>query len=160
MKRYLHIVFSCATAAVIGLSASAVSAQRAGGGGRGSQPAASATGETVTSIGTVHIGRAVKADGQPLPAGTYQLRVTERQASPDAPGQTPEFERWAEFLQGGQAKGREVVTVVTADAAKTVLKEKFPASGSCRTDVLKGGDYYRLWCNRGGTHYLVHFNIG
>jgi hypothetical protein len=114
---------------------------------------------TVTMLGTVHIGKAVKADGQPLAPGTYQMRVTEREASPPAAGQTPQFERWAEFLQGGQVKGREVVTIVTADAAKQVMKERNPPQGGYRADVLKGGDYYRIWYRKGGNHYLVHFNI-
>ena len=113
----------------------------------------------VTMLGTVHISKAVKADGQPLAAGTYQMRMTEREAAPAAAGQTPQYERWAEFLQRGQVKGREVVTIVTPDAARQVLKEKFPPSGGYRADVLKGGDYYRIWFNKGGTHYLVHFNI-
>ena len=114
---------------------------------------------TVTTLGAVHIARAVKADGQTLAAGTYQVRVTERLASPAAAGQTPEYERWAEFLQGGQVKGREVVTVVPqADIAK-IADDKLPKPGSYRAEVLKGGDYYRLWYNRAGTHYLVHFNI-
>jgi hypothetical protein len=116
-------------------------------------------GTTVTTLGPVHVGRAVKADGQPLPPGTYVLRVTEREASPAAPGQTPQYERWAEFIQGGQVKGREVVTIVPPDAASQVVKETPPRPGSYRVDVLKGGDYYRLWFNKGGTHYLVHFNI-
>ncbi len=110
-------------------------------------------------VGTVRIGKAVKADGQPLPIGSYQMRVTEREASPAAPGMTPQYERWAEFLQGGQVKGREVVTIVTPSAAKQVLKDKWPPAGGYRADVLKGGDYYRVWFNKGGTHYLVHFNI-
>ena len=28
-----------------------------------------------------------------------------------------------------------------------------------RAEVLKGDDYLRLWINRGGNHYLIHFNI-
>ena len=112
-------------------------------------------------LGAVRIGKAVKADGQPLPIGTYQLRVTERQASPAAPGQTPQYERWAEFLQGGQVKGREVVTIVPASDISAVadMKPPPPRPGAYRAEVLKGGDYYRLWFNKGGTHYLVHFNI-
>ena len=110
-------------------------------------------------IGTVRIGKAVKADGQPLAVGTYTMRVTEREATPAAAGQTPQFERWAEFLQGNQVKGREVVTIVPPDAARQVMKERFPPNNGYRADVLKGGDYYRIWYNKGGTHYLVHFNI-
>src|ERR1700675_2357438 len=115
MNRYIHIGVSCATAALIGLTTAGVSAQ---------QPSSS-----TTVLGSVHIGKAVKADGQPLPAGTYQLRVTDAVATPPAAGQTPQYERWAEFLQGGQVKGREVVTIVTPDVAKDVMKEKFPPVG-------------------------------
>ena len=119
----------------------------------------SAVPTTTTVIGTVRIGKAVKADGQPLAPGTYTMRVTEREATPAAAGQTPQFERWAEFLQGNQVKGREVVTIVPPDAARQVMKERFPPNNGYRADVLKGGDYYRIWYNKGGTHYLVHFNI-
>ena len=159
MNRYINIGVSCATAALVVLTAAGLAAQARGGRGRGAQPEPS-TATTASVLGSVHIPKAVKADGQPLPAGTYQLRVTETVATPPAAGQTPQYERWAEFLQGGQVKGREVVTIVTPDAAKDVMKEKFPPSGGYKVEVLKGGDYYRLWFNKGGTHYLVHFNIG
>jgi hypothetical protein len=160
MNRYSTIGVSCATAALVVLAAAGLAAQARGGRGRGAQPAApQAPATTASVLGSVRIPRAVKADGQPLPAGTYQLRVTETVATPPAPGQTPQYERWAEFLQGGQVKGREVVTIVTPDVAKEVMKEKFPPAGGYKLEVLKGGDYYRLWFNKGGTHYLVHFNI-
>jgi hypothetical protein len=145
MNRYIHIACSCATVALMGFAAAALSAQ---------------ANSTVTTLGSVHLARAVKADGQPLPAGTYTLRVTEREASPAAPGQTPQAERWAEFLQGGQVKGREVVTIVPQANIKEVGKMTPPPSGGYRAEILKGGDYYRLWFNKGGNHYLVHFNIG
>ena len=109
------------------------------------------------SLGTVRIPRAVKAGGDSLPAGTYQLRVTEQQASPVAPGQTPQYERWAEFLRGGKVVAREVVTVVPASDIKQVAEMNPPPAGGSRTEVLKGNDYLRLWVNRGGNHYLVHF---
>ena len=178
MNRYVNISCSCATVALIGLGASSLSAQQ--GRGQGNPPAMEGTQQeagrgrnigsntpgppdsvpaAVTTVGTVRIGKAVKADGQPLPVGTYQMRVTEREASPAAAGMTPQYERWAEFLQGGQVKGREVVIIVTPSAAKQVLKDKWPPAGGYRADVLKGGDYYRVWFNKGGTHYLVHFNL-
>jgi hypothetical protein len=40
------------------------------------------------ALGTVHIPRAVKANGQPLAAGTYQVRLTPDNASPVAKGAT------------------------------------------------------------------------
>jgi hypothetical protein len=181
MNRYVNIGCSCATVALIGLAAASLSAQQPARGARGGGGAMEGTQQeagratnigtntpgppdavpaTVTTVGSVRIGKAVKADGQALPVGSYVMRVTEREASPAAAGMTPQYERWAEFLQGGQVKGREVVIIVTPSAAKQVLKDKWPASGSYRADVLKGGDYYRVWYNKGGTHYLVHFNIG
>jgi hypothetical protein len=109
------------------------------------------------NLGTVRIPRAVKAGGESLAAGSYQLRVTETPATPPAAGQTPQFERWAEFLRGGKVVAREVVTVVPASDIKQVAEMTPPPSGGSRTDVLKGNDYLRLWVNRGGNHYLVHF---
>ena len=111
------------------------------------------------NLGAVRLPRAVKADGQALAAGTYQVRVTETPASPPAAGQTPQYERWLEFMRNGKVVGREVVTVVPAADIKQVAEQTPPPSGGYRAEVLKGNDYLRLWINRGGNHYLIHFNI-
>ena len=111
------------------------------------------------NLGAVRIPRAVKGDGQALPAGTYQVRVTETPASPPANGQTPQYERWAEFMRDGKVVAREVVTIVPASDIKAVAEQTPPPSGGYRAEVLKGNDYLRLWINRGGNHYLIHFNI-
>jgi hypothetical protein len=148
MKRYVNIGLACVMAAFVGAAAVDLSAQ--------AQPAGTST---TTNLGTVNIPRAVKADGQALAPGSYQVRLTETPASPAAPGQTPQYERWAEFLRGGKVVGREVVTVVPASDIKQVAEMTPPPSGSSRAEVLKGGDYLRLWINRGGNHYLIHFNI-
>ncbi len=113
------------------------------------------TGEVV--LGTVHLPKAVKADGKSLPAGTYQVRVTAQTASPEAKGQTPAAERWAEFVQRGQVKGREVVTIVPGSEIAQVQKDAPPKANGSKVETLKGGDYVRLWINKGGNHYLVHF---
>ena len=159
MNRYVTISLSCAAAALIGLGAASLAAQQPERIGTNTPGAPAPVPTTTTVLGTIRIGKAVKADGQPLAPGTYTMRVTEREATPAAAGQTPQFERWAEFLQGNQVKGREVVTIVPPDAARQVMKERFPPNNGYRADVLKGGDYYRIWYNKGGTHYLVHFNI-
>jgi hypothetical protein len=147
MKRYVNIGIACVIAAFVAAPAADLFAQ--------AKPESGST----TNLGTVRIPRAVKADGQALAAGTYQIRVTETPASPPAPGQTPQYERWAEFLRGGKVVGREVVTVVPASDIKQVAEMTPPPSGGSRAEVLKGGDYLRLWINRGGNHYLIHFNI-
>jgi len=51
------------------------------------------------ALGSVNLPKSVKADGKPLPAGTYTVRLTAQAASPDAKGQSQGLERWVEFLQ-------------------------------------------------------------
>ncbi len=104
--------------------------------------------------------RAVSADGKSLPAGTYQVRLTAEPAKPDAVGTTQELARWAEFVQGGTVRGREVVNIVPQAEIKMVVKDAPPASGGSKVQVLRGNEYLRVWINRGGNHYLMHFPIG
>src|SRR5207253_273861 len=113
------------------------------------------TGEV--ALGSVHLPKAVKADGKTLAAGTYTVRVTSQSATPDAKGQSPALERWLEFMQKGQVKGREVVTIVPQAEIGQVQKDTPPKPNGSKVETLKGGDYTRLWINRGGNHYLVHF---
>ena len=112
------------------------------------------TGELV--LGTVTIPRAVTADGKPLAAGAYQIRLTAQEASPAAVGTTKSLERWVEFLQRGTVKGREVVSIVPQSEIKMVVKDAPPASGASKVQVLRGNDYVRVWINKAGNHYLVH----
>ncbi|PYR02006.1 MAG: hypothetical protein DMF97_05950 [Acidobacteria bacterium] len=107
-------------------------------------------------LGSVHLGKGVKADGKPLAAGTYQLKLTAQTASPEAKGQTPSSERWVEFVQRGQVKGREVVTIVPQSEIDKVQKDAPPRANASKVEMLKGGDYVRVWINRGGNHYLLH----
>jgi hypothetical protein len=140
----------------------AASSQGAGHTAPKTQPpteASPAAPEGQLQLGTVHIPKGVKADGKPLPAGTYQVRLTADTASQDAKGQTKALERWAEFVRGGKVAGREVVTIVPqADIAK-VQKDTPPKPNSSKVETLKGGDYVRVWINKGGNHYLMHLPV-
>jgi len=121
----------------------------------GPEPAATvAAGEV--PLGTVKLPKKVTADGKPLTARTYQVRLTPTEAESKATGATPSYERYVEFLQGGQVKGREVVSIVPAAEASKVAKEPPPAPGRAKVETLKGDDYLRVWINKGGTHYLIH----
>ena len=113
--------------------------------------------DTAMPLGTVHLPKGLKADGKDLPAGTYQVRLTAEEAKPDAKGSSEVLERWVEFVQGGKVKGREVVSIVPAPETKLVQKDTPPPSGGSKIETLKGGDYMRLWINKGGSYYLVHF---
>ncbi len=107
------------------------------------------------ALGTVTLKQAVKADGQPLAAGTYQVRLTDDTPKPGV-GQSPDAERYVEFVRGGKVVGREVATVVSDDDAKTVIKGPAPAKNGARVDLLKGNQYVRVWINRAGTNYLIN----
>ncbi len=108
------------------------------------------------ALGSVHLARSVKADGKVLSAGTYQVRLTGQDATPDAKGQTAALERWVEFVQKGQVKGREVVTIVPQSEIGQVQKDAPPAANASKVEMLKGGDYWRVWINRGGNNYIIH----
>ena len=109
-----------------------------------------------TPLGSVHINMNVLADGKPLPAGTYQVRLTPQSATPDAKGQSSSLERWAEFVKGGKVAGREVVTIIPQSEIDKVQKDTPPANNGAKVETLKGGDYVRVWIRKGGNHYLVH----
>jgi hypothetical protein len=111
-----------------------------------------------TSLGTVSIAKNVMADGQRLSAGTYQVRLTTEAPKP-AVGQSESGERYVEFLKGGKVVGREVATVVSAADIGQIAKGKRPKPGSYVFELLKGGDYSRVWINRGGTNYIINLPV-
>jgi hypothetical protein len=64
-----------------------------------------------------------------------------------------------EFVQGGQVKGREVVSIVPAGEVKDLMPG--PDGGravtnASKVELLKGNDYLRVWINRRGVNYLIH----
>ena len=107
------------------------------------------------SLGSVTLNRRVMANGQPLATGTYQVRLSAETPKPGL-GQSPDGERYVEFVRGGKVVGREVATVVSAAEIGQIAKGARPPAGGARVELLKGDDYVRVWINRGGTHYLVH----
>jgi hypothetical protein len=108
-----------------------------------------------TSLGTVTLAKKVMADGKPLPAGTYQVRLTSDTPKP-AVGQAPDAERYVEFVRGGKVVGRELATVVSAEDISKIAEGKRPGRNAASVELLKGGDYYRVWINRGGTNYIIN----
>jgi hypothetical protein len=108
------------------------------------------------ALGSVHFAKGVKADGKALAAGTYQVRLTAQAANPPAKGQSDGLERWVEFTQGGQVKGREVVTIIPQSEISQVQKDTPPGANGSKVELLKGGDFLRVWIRKGSNHYLLH----
>lgn len=123
------------------------------------KPVAVPTGEVV--LGTVTIPRPVTADGKPLPQGRYTVRLTAQAAQPTVAGQIPDLNRWVEFVQGGQVRGREVVSIVPAGEVKDTqpgpdLDSARAPRSTVKVEMLKGNEYLRVWIARQGTQYLIH----
>jgi hypothetical protein len=126
-----------------------------GAGVADAQTSSSKSAAAATTLGTVQLTKKVMADGKPLAAGTYQVRLTNDEPTPSV-GQSPNAERYVEFVRGGKVAGRELATVIGADEIGKIAKGPRPATNGSRVDVLKGGDYVRVWINRGGTNYLIN----
>ena len=111
------------------------------------------------SLGTVTLAKKVMADGKPLDAGTYQVRLVAESPKPGV-GQTPEAEQYVEFVKGGKVVAREVATVVSNADIGSIVKNKKPAMDAVRVETLKGNDYIRVWINRSGQNYLINLPTG
>jgi len=127
--------------ALVGALAGTASAQKSTSGG--------------DNLGSVTINKKVLLDGKPLAPGTYQVRLTSESPKP-AIGESPDAEKYVEFVRGGKVVGREVATVVSnADMGK-MAKGPHPKGSGVRVDTLKGGDYVRVWIAKGGQNYLIN----
>ncbi|MCC7009278.1 MAG: hypothetical protein IT184_10705 [Acidobacteria bacterium] len=124
----------------------------------GASLGATSLGAQSGTVGSVRLPRAVLADGQPLPAGTYTLRLANDPIEPVV-GQSQESTRWVEFVQSGAVKGRELASVVRPAELKDVAESAPPAPGAARVQLLRGAEYLRVWANIGGTQYLVHLGL-
>ena len=89
-------------------------------------------------LATVHIAHSVLANGQPLPPGTYEVRLTADRPRP-LPGQSPDAERWVEFVANGGVVAREVAMVLRDTDRPTIGASAMPSPGGTRVDLLKGG---------------------
>ena len=110
---------------------------------------------SATALGTVRVPNRLMADGKPLPAGTYTVRLTTDEGRPGV-GQAPQGELYVEFVQGGKVIGRELAVVVSAADIGAIAKGQRLKADSSAVEMLKGGDYWRVWINRGGTNYIIN----
>jgi hypothetical protein len=110
------------------------------------------------ALTAVHITQAVLANGRPLPAGLYELRLTDERIAP-LPGQSPDAGRWVEFVANGNVVAREVALVLRDDDLPTVGASSVPVRDGTRVELLKGGDFLRVSVKRGTERYLVYLPV-
>jgi hypothetical protein len=104
-------------------------------------------------LGTVQLARSLMANGQRLAPGTYQVRLSTDAVSPVA-GQ--QGEAWVDFVRGGKVVGRELASIVSDGDIKSVVKGARLPGGEARVEMLKEGQYWRVWLHKGANHYLIH----
>ncbi|MCC7416284.1 MAG: hypothetical protein IT176_04015 [Acidobacteria bacterium] len=151
----MRFVLSVLTIVGLGFAAAGASSPAAAPPQAPASGAAEAVPTQPMPLATVRIPRAVKANDQLLPPGTYQVRLAGR-LLPPVPGETPDLEQWVEFLQRGQVKGRAAAPIVPGNEIQSLAKGPIPSSGSARVELLKEGDYVRVWINKGGMNYLIY----
>jgi hypothetical protein len=109
-------------------------------------------------LASVNITQSVLANGKPLPAGLYELRLTSERLAP-LPGQSPDAERWVEFVANGKVVARETAVVLRDDDLPSVGASSVPARDGTRVELLKGGEFLRISVRRGTERYLVYLPV-
>ena len=102
------------------------------------------------TVGTVRLTQAVLADGKPLAAATYQVRLTNRRADGRRRASHPVLSAGVEFVKRASRRA-EVATVISAADLGVIAEGPQPKANAPRVHMLKGGDYVRDWINKAGT---------
>ena len=106
--------------------------------------------------GGVDIPRMVYVNGEALAAGAYTVRLAAGGAPPVG-GETSSATRWVEFVSDsdGSVAGRGLAAAIP-DAEISEIAKGWVPRNQAYVDELLGGEYIRVWLNRGGVSYLVH----
>jgi hypothetical protein len=110
------------------------------------------------TLARVQITHSVKANGYPLAAGLYELRLTNEHPAP-LPGQSSEAERWVEFVANGIVVAREAAVVLRDDDLPSEGASSVPARQGTRVELLKGGEFVRVSVRRGAEQYLIYLPV-
>ena len=121
------------------------------------QPAPASTGTTEV-LATVRITHSVLANGKPLPGGTYELRLANERPTPLV-GQSPDAERWVEFVANERVVARERAVVLRDDDLPPVGASSVRSRVGTRIEMLKGGEFLRISVKREGERYLVYLPV-
>jgi len=108
------------------------------------------------AVATVTITEPVKAGGQPLAPGTYEVWILDDR--PDLKAGAPSnAQRVVELHQNGKMVAREVAEVF-GSSERPVGTSGTTRSGMAKAAVqrLRGGEFLRISISDGGARYLIH----
>jgi hypothetical protein len=108
------------------------------------------------ALAQVRLPMVVRAGGDVLPGGTYDLRLAPVAglAGTNAAAQQP-----VEFVSDGAVVAREVAEVVRDDDLPAIGASAQPAAPGVRVELLKGGEFLRISVKRASVRYLVHLPV-
>jgi hypothetical protein len=107
----------------------------------------------------VQITQQVMAEGKPLPAGTYELWITDER--PDVKAGAPsENQRVVEFAQNGKVVAREIAEVFPSGSRQVVGTSGTAGASRARTEMLRGGEFLRVSINDPDARFLIHLPTG
>lgn len=112
----------------------------------------------VNALATVRITTAVMANGTPLPAGTYDIRLTEERPALLS-GQPQDTQRWVEFATNGKVVAREIAEVLRDDDLPEVGASSVAARAGTRVEMLKGGEFLRISVKPARERYLIYLPV-
>jgi hypothetical protein len=109
------------------------------------------------TLGTVRITQPVRAHGQLLAPGSYEVRLTDEFLPPN-PGQSPDAVRVVEFAKDGQVVARDAAEVMTPEGS-VVGTSGGAGSSTPRVEMLKDGEFVRVSTTRDGKRYLIYLPV-
>ena len=103
---------------------------------------------------TVTLTQQVFVDGKPLPAGKYEIYITEERPTVGA-GAASEAQRVVEFAQNGKVIAKDVAEVFGA-GERAVGTSGAAGRATAQVQKLSGGEFVRIVVSEGGNRYLIH----
>jgi len=108
---------------------------------------------------TVTIPDGVMADGKPLPAGKYEIYITDQRPEVGT-GVPSDAQRIVEFAQNNTVVAREIAEVFPRGTRETVGTSGSTGGAPARVERLREGDFVRISINEADGRYLIHLPTG
>lgn len=108
---------------------------------------------------TVTISQQVLADGKPLPAGTYEIYLTDERPNVTGAG-TTDAQRVVELAQNGQVVARTIAEVFANGRDRAVGTSGVSQPTRPRVQMLRSGEFLRISFSDAEGRYLIHLPTG
>ena len=108
---------------------------------------------------TVTLSQQVMVDGKPLPAGTYQIWVTDERPDVGA-GAPSDAQRVVEFAKDNQVVARTVAELFPRRGREAVGTSGNSGTSRASAQMLRGGEFVRVSFSDADGRFLIHLPTG